>query len=117
MLPLAASRVAAVDVVNIIPIEIVLVVDRHVSPTVPIAISPVVRPRRSEYDACSKCESHPWCVARIIIRWIGINGWAVNDCRIIRRNIDVLRVGWLNCNDLTASFDRFGFYFLLLGRF
>ena len=113
MLPFSAL-LATIDIVDVVSIEIVVVVNVDVA-VAPIAIAPIVCPRCSQYESCAKCQPHPRHVAWIIIGRIRINPrWTINDRRIIRRNIDVLRVGRLNYDSLLPSLHRFSFDSLLL---
>jgi hypothetical protein len=116
MLPIVlpfSALLAAIDIVDVAPIEIVVVVDGDVA-VAPIAIAPIVCPRCSQYESCAKCQPHPRHVARIIIGRIRINRWTVNNHGIVRRNIDVLRVGRLDYDNLLPSLYRLSFHFLLL---
>ena len=108
---------AVVDVVDIVAVEIVIVVDVDVAAVVPIAITPVVvRPGSSQDDASPHGESHSRHVSRIGIWVIGIGGRAVNNRRIIGRNVNNFRVRLLNDDDLLVAFHRLGFHRLLLAR-
>jgi hypothetical protein len=105
----------AIDVIDVILVEVVLVVDGDVT-VAPIAITPIVCPGCSQDDSCSKCQPHPGHITWIVIGGIRINpGVTVDYLRIIRRHKGVLRIGRLNYNSLLASLHGFSFHFLLLG--
>src|SRR5205814_8793698 len=102
VLPFSAS-LTTIDIVDVVSIEIVIVVNGDVA-VAPVAIAPIVCPRCSQDESCAKYQPRSRHVAWIIIGRIRIiPRWAVNDRRIIRRNIDELRVGRLNYDSLLPS--------------
>jgi hypothetical protein len=109
----------AIDVVDVVLVEIVCVVDGYVAAVVPIAIAPASAP-----NGCTNGHSSaPRQGAACHIPWIG-NRWirvgrllSVNDCRIVRRNVNRVRSWRLNHNGLAASFHRLSFHFLLCAGF
>jgi hypothetical protein len=51
VLPLSALPLPFVDIVDVVFVEIVVVVDGHVSIAIPIAISPITTPSRTDRNA------------------------------------------------------------------
>src|SRR4029077_16268012 len=95
VLPFSAL-LTTIDIVDVVSIEIVVVVNGDVA-VAPIAIAPIVCPRCSQNEPCPKAHPPSRRVAWIIIGRIRIAPrWTVNDRRIIRRNINELRIDRLN---------------------
>ena len=65
----------------------------------PIAIAPVTTPG-APGDSSPDRPTHSGVPARIRVRVIRIGGRTVDHCRIIRRNVGVLRINWLNDDHL-----------------
>ena len=94
------SAAALVDLISIaacidvVLVEIVFVVDVHVTAAVPVAVAPAAAPRGAHCNAHSK--SHHSVTRRISVR-IRVDGrGAVNDGRAILRNVNNLRIRRLN---------------------
>jgi hypothetical protein len=103
----------------IVPIEIIVVVDVDVA-VAPIAIAPVATgPSAQRKSRCAPRQSHSRVVPRIGIRIIGIGRGrsSVNNLWVVRRNVNYVRLSWLNHNHLFATLDCFGFHSLLGGGF
>jgi len=123
MLPLVAlASLAPVHVLIVVPVKIVVVVDVDVA-TVPIAIAPVATPSAprgsTQRNSRSPHQSRPWHIARIgigIIRILG-RGRTVNDCRVVRWDVDHVRVRLLDLDHLFAAGNCLGLYHLLLAGF
>src|SRR5439155_22216801 len=88
-------------------------------PTVPTALPPVAAPSDptcgSSRDSRAPRQSRPWQIARIGIRVVRIlgRGRTINDLRVVRREVNYVRVGWFNYNNLLAARDCLSFHFLL----
>jgi hypothetical protein len=124
--PIALASLSPVNVpvyvFVVVPVKIIVVVDIDVA-TVPIAIAPVPAPSApssgTQRDSRSPHQSRSWHVARIGIGIIRIfNGSrSVHHSRVIRRDVDNLRVRLLNCDHLLAAGNRLGLYHLLRAGF
>src|SRR4029434_10307448 len=107
VLPVAALA-ADVAVEIVVTIVIIIVVDLDVA-TVPIAIAPVATPSApsggTESNSRTPSQGRSWHVAWISIRVIriGRRSSSVHHGRIIRRDIDNVGVGGLNCDHLIAA--------------
>jgi hypothetical protein len=106
--PVALPTITAVDLVFI---KVVFVIDVDVAAVVPIAVPP------GATDPGTECKSrraprqpHPWVVAWIGVRVIGICGRrsSVHHLRIIGGNVNYVGLSRLYDNDLLAAFYRFG---------
>ncbi len=134
MLPTVASTSAAVTAIYLvvvylvaiaaiyvrIAVEIVVVIDSDVIVPAPTRVpAPTSSPCCSHGDSDSEGNRHacrviPW--RRIVNGRIGVDRWAVHDDRIVAWNINDLRIGLLDDDDL-FRFHSFHFYFLLFTRF
>ena len=119
MLPVVAlPSLPSVHVFVVVPVKIIVVVDVHVA-TVPIAIAPVAAPGApsggTQCDSRAPRQSRPWHVTRIRIRIVRIfgRGRTVNDCRVVRGDVDNLRVGWFDLDYLLAARDCLGLHYRL----
>jgi hypothetical protein len=108
-------NVVAVDVVDVVSVEIVIVVDVDVAPT-PVTITPVIRPRGSQDNACPHGEAHPRHISGIGVRVIRIGGRTVDNDRVVGRDVNNFRIRLLNNDDLLVPLYLLGFHGLLLAR-
>jgi hypothetical protein len=108
------GAVAAADIR--VPVEVVVAIDIDVvvsSPTA--ATAPSAAPECAHHDAYPEGDGHTRRVVprwRIVDRRIGIDGWTIDNHRIISRHINNLGIRLLYHND-GFVFDRLGFHFLL----
>jgi hypothetical protein len=107
-----ATLTRAIVVIPIIAIEIVIVVYVDVA-VPPIAIAPVIAPIGTPCNASAKRQSHSRVPARIIIGIVRISRRTIHNCRIVRRNINYLRIGVLDHYDLLTAFHRLRLHSLL----
>jgi hypothetical protein len=113
---LKLTSLLAVEIV--VAIEIIVVVNVDVA-AVPVAIAPVAAPSApsggTQRNSRAPGQSRPWHVARIAIRIVRIVGlgWTINDLRVVRWDVNYLRVGWFNYDNLLAALHRLSFHFLL----
>jgi hypothetical protein len=122
MLRIVLKLTSLLAVETVVLIEIVVIVDVDVA-TAPIAIAPVAAP--SAPSGGTYCNSRaprqscPWHVARIGIRVVRILGLGrtINDRRVVRRDINYVRVSLLNYDHLLAALDCLGLHDLLRARF
>jgi hypothetical protein len=110
--PIACARsvTRSVGVIPVVSVEIIIVVDVDV-PVAPIAVAPVVvTPPRAKRETGAPRQTHSRVVARILIGIVRICWLAINHDRIVRRNVDNLRVGLLDHDHLFPVFGlRFDF--------
>jgi hypothetical protein len=109
------------SVVDVRLVEIVYVSVVHVDVDVAVAPSaspaPTATPSRAQSQTRPEPKTPSGDVTRIVIRIIGINGWSVDDYRVVRRNIDHLRIGLLDNDHLLSVLDRLRLHFLLRAGF
>jgi hypothetical protein len=117
--PVALPGLTAVDVLVVVPIEIIVVVNVHVA-VVPIAIAPVAAgPRTQRKSGCTPCQPHPGVIPGIGIRVIGIcrRRCTINDLWVVRRNVNYIGLSWLDRDHLLAALNCFGLHCLLRAGF
>ena len=103
VLPVVA--LAAIDVVGLVVVIYVLVVpvNINVAVTPAAAPTPTPAPSRSEREPCTPGQTHSGVVTRIFIGIVRVLGFAINHDRIVRRDIDHLRISLLNHDHLLAA--------------
>jgi hypothetical protein len=112
-LPGPITGLIPISVVDVVSVEIVVVVYRHVAAAVPIAVAPRAAPRGAQRNSSAEREHS---VTRRIGIGIRISRCAVNNGWTVLRNVDDFRVRRFDHNYLFAV-DRLSFDFLLGGRF
>jgi hypothetical protein len=106
----------------VVPVKIIVVVDIDVA-TVPIAISPVAAPSApgsgTQRYSRSPHQSRAWHVARIGIGIVRVlhRSRSIHNGRIVRGNIDNVRVCLLNFDYLLAAGDCLRLHYRLGGGF
>src|SRR5262249_7980717 len=121
--PVTAIALAAVPAVALTPVmadlvavEIIVVVD------VDLVVSPAAAaPHAAPEGAHGKAHSEPderraHRVVGVVDRRVRVNRWAVNDDRIIGRDIDDVRLRWLDDDDFFLLDDLGLDLLLLVGR-
>jgi hypothetical protein len=110
---LASSvTLASINIVDVVPVEIVIVVDGDVAAT-PVAVAPVRTPGGAQGDASSEREQS---ITRRVDVGIWIDRRAVNHSGAVLRNVNNLRICWLNNDYLFSPFHGLCLDFLLGGR-
>jgi hypothetical protein len=120
MLPIVVPLTSLLAVEIVVAIEIIVVVNVDI-PAAPVAIAPIAP--SPAHPCCAECESgppsqsHSWVVSRVGIGIIRIGGrsFSVHYDGIIRRDVNDVRIGLLNHDDLLATFDCLSLHLLLLG--
>jgi len=92
---------AVVDCVPVaVPVKVVVVIDVDVAAT-PVAIAPpAIGDTRTYQDTGAPRQPHSRIIARVAIRIVGIGRRAVNHRWIIGRNVNGLRIGLFNNNNV-----------------
>jgi hypothetical protein len=122
MLRIVLELTSLLAVKVVVAIEIVVVVDVDIA-TAPIAIAPVAAPSTpsggAQRNSCSPRQSCSRHIARIGIRVVRILGRrrTVNDLRVVRRDINYVRVSLLNYDHLLAALNCLGLHDLLRAGF
>jgi hypothetical protein len=118
MLRIVLELTALLAVKVVVLIEIIVVVDGDIA-TAPIAIAPVTAPsapsggaHRNSRAPSQSCSRH---IARIGVRVVRILGRrrTVNDLRVVRRDINYVRVRLLDLDHLLAAGNCLGLHYLL----
>ena len=118
MLPVTSLLVEVrLIVIVLVVIVYVLVVDVDVD----VAMAPTTTPAPAPIspgssDRNSSAERQKPISRRVVHRRIRIDRRAIDHGRVVRRDVNDLRIGLLNHNHVLA-FDRLAFHFLLLARF
>lgn len=119
--PIAAIDVCPIAAIDVgVPIEIVVIVDGDVVISAPAASpAPSAAEGRAHHHSHTKRNRHSCGVVSrwwIGYGWVGIDRRAIDDRRVVTRNVYYLGVGLLDDDDL-LGLDNFGFYLLLLAGF
>src|SRR4029077_20215510 len=75
----------SIAVVDVVSVEIVVVVDGHVSAAIPITIPPITAPCSANGDAGAESEK---AITRRVGIWIRISGRTINHTWTVLRNIN-----------------------------
>jgi hypothetical protein len=115
----SASSVADVilSVADVIPIEVVVVIDVDVAAAIPIAITPpVIGDACAENQTRPERETHSGIVTGISVGVVWIGGRAVDYRGVVRRDVNHAGIGLLNYDHLFVP-GGLRCHLLFLGRF